>query len=161
MSAEAIHALVFIIAANSTPVLLTRLMGDRWAFPIDAGKTFFDGRPILGRSKSWRGLLGAVLVCALIAPLLGFSPALGAGAAMLAMSGDMISSFSKRRLGLKSSAQAPLLDQVPEALLPALGLKATLHLSWEEIVLVTFGFALLEIVLSVIFFKLGVRKQPY
>ena len=51
------------------------------------------------------------------------------GLAVGAMAGDLVSSFMKRRLRLKSEAQAVGLDQIPEVLLPLLLRKSRLGLS--------------------------------
>jgi CDP-2,3-bis-(O-geranylgeranyl)-sn-glycerol synthase len=63
-------------------------------------------------------VVSAILLTTLIAPLFDLSPAQGALFALLSMCGDLISSFTKRRLGIASSKSAPLLDQLPETLLP-------------------------------------------
>lgn len=161
MSLASLHLLILVIAANSTPVLLARILGDRFNQPIDRDIMFIDGRPLLGSSKTWRGFVGAVIVCALLAPLLDYSVMIGASCGALAMFGDLLSSFSKRRLGMQSSSKAPFIDQVPESLLPALVLKSTLALSWLDIALLTIAFTVLEVVFSVVLFRLGIRKHPY
>ena len=161
MSVASMHLLILVIAANSTPVLLARIMGDRLKQPIDGGRRFVDGRPLLGNSKTWRGLLGAVIVCAAVAHLLGYTVFFGAACGALAMLGDLLSSFSKRRLQMQSSSKAPFIDQVPESLLPALVFKSALALSWMDILLLTVAFTALEVVFSVVLFRLGIRKHPY
>ena len=161
MSTASIHLLILVIVANSAPVLLTYCLGDRFARPIDGGLIFFDGRPLFGSSKTWRGLIGAALSCAIVAPLLGYSVITGILAGGLAMLGDLLSSFTKRRVGLTSSAQAPLLDQIPEAIIPAIVLKSVFMLTWRDIVALTAFFIFLEIIFSVIFYQLGIRKKPY
>lgn len=159
--ASIVSLLILVITANSAPVLLARIMGNRLGRPIDGGARFVDGRPLLGGSKTWRGVIGAAGTCAAIAPLLGYSAWTGLCAGLLAMTGDLLSSFSKRRLGLTASAKAPLLDQVPESLLPAAVLKSTFQLGWLDVGLVIAVFIILETVFSVLFFRLGIRKHPY
>lgn len=161
MSAAFVHLLILVIAANSTPVLLARCMGDTLAHPIDFGRNFIDGRPLLGKSKTWRGLLVAVIVCAVIAPVMGYPFQIGAYAGARAMLGDMLSSFTKRRLGLDASAQALFIDQIPESLLPALLLKPAFDLSWLEVGLLAASFTVLCVVFSKLFFRLGIRRKPY
>ncbi len=109
---------LLLVIANATPVILSLLLGDRWKQPIDRGILFPDGHPLLGPSKTFRGLLGSITVCALLAPLFDLDLLQGAGFGALAMLGDLVSSFCKRRLGLHSGHSVPLLDQVPETLLP-------------------------------------------
>ena len=65
----------------------------------------WDGRPFLGRSKTWRGLAAAVLLAACAALVMGLSWRLGALAAASAMAGDCFSSFVKRRFRLEPKAR--------------------------------------------------------
>jgi hypothetical protein len=122
---------LLVVIANASPVFLRLLLRDNWKQPLDRGILFPDGHPLLGPSKTLRGLLGSISVCALMAPLFELSLLQGAGFGALAMLGDLASSFCKRRLGLRSGHSVPLLDQVPETLLPlwvmlpALGASAT------------------------------------
>jgi len=119
MNASHIVILVLLVViANGAPVVFSLLMGHRWNAPLDGGLKLPDQHPVLGKSKTIRGVLASVLATALLAPLFGFSPATGAGFACLAMLGDTCSSFIKRRLGIASSHFVLLLDQLPESLLP-------------------------------------------
>ncbi|KAA6185170.1 CDP-archaeol synthase [Thiohalocapsa marina] len=139
--------LTLIVAANGMPWLLARGCIRRrfaalGAWPIDGGRLLSDGQPLLGRTKTWRGLAGALLVTPLVAMLLGCDWWLGLAVAAAAMAGDLLASFVKRRLGLASSTDAPGLDQVPEALLPALAAKAALGLGWFDLAVIVVAFLL-------------------
>ncbi|HYQ70973.1 MAG TPA: CDP-archaeol synthase [Gammaproteobacteria bacterium] len=109
---------LLLVIANATPVIISMLLGDRWDQPLDRGLRLADGQPLLGAHKTVRGLFGAIIACTLLAPLVDLSLLQGAGFGALAMSGDLLSSFCKRRLGLRSGHPVPLLDQLPETLLP-------------------------------------------
>jgi CDP-2,3-bis-(O-geranylgeranyl)-sn-glycerol synthase len=89
-----------------------------------------------------------VLATALLAPLFGFSPAAGAGFACLAMVGDSCSSFIKRRLGIASSHSVPLLDQLPESLLPLWLMQPVMGGTAAEILAAAAIFTLVDLVLS-------------
>ncbi len=93
------HLVFLLVIANGTPVLLGLALGARWNWPLDNHLQFTDQRPVLGPSKTLRGLIGSLLVTALLAPLLQLSLLDGARFAMLAMLGDLCSSFTKRRFG--------------------------------------------------------------
>jgi len=80
--------------------------------------------------------------------------------ASASMFGDLLSSFIKRRLGLRTHSQAFGLDQVPESLLPLLLLQEHLGLSGGDIALVVTVFIALELLLSRLLFKLHIRDQP-
>jgi CDP-2,3-bis-(O-geranylgeranyl)-sn-glycerol synthase len=153
--------LLLLGVANSAPILVKRLLGARWSAPLDAGLRFVDGRPLLGPSKTVRGLVVAVAAAALTAPLIGLSPVHGAEIGAFAMLGDALSSFVKRRLGISSSGRATGLDQIPEALLPLLVVRATLGLSALQIAAITLAFFALEIPLARLSFWLGLRNRPY
>ena len=50
-----LELLLLLGVANSAPIAARRLLGDRWAAPLDFGLNFVDGRPLLGRGKTIRG----------------------------------------------------------------------------------------------------------
>lgn len=153
--------LLLLAVANGAPILAKRLFGARWGAPLDGACLFFDGRPLLGPSKTVRGVVAAVFCTALAASLLDISPAIGAVMGAASMLGDVLSSFVKRRLGIESSGRASGLDQIPEALLPLLVVYTTLALSPLEVALITTAFFLMEIPLARLSFKAGLRDRPY
>ena len=153
--------LFLLLVANGTPVIAGYLLQQRMDCPLDGGVKAFDGRPLLGPSKTVRGILSAVVVTAIAASVLGLSWQSGAAFGALAMCGDLISSFSKRRLGMPSSSKALGLDQIPESLLPLWAFRESLGLSWAGVTVMVAAFFVLELLLSRILFKLHVRKQPY
>jgi CDP-2,3-bis-(O-geranylgeranyl)-sn-glycerol synthase len=153
--------LLLLGIANGTPIIAKKLLKDRLAAPLDAGLRFPDGYPVFGKSKTVRGVLIAVGCTAIAAPLVGLSLATGAALGAASMAGDLLSSFVKRRLGLPPHAQAFGLDQIPEALLPLLLLRAQFGLSAQDIGLLVVAFVVIEIVLSRVLFHLRIRDEPY
>ncbi len=153
--------LILIAIANGMPVILRNLLGTRFDRPIDGGRRFRDGRPLLGPGKTWRGLLGALLATTLVAPLLELSPGFGALCGLLAMAGDLLGSFLKRRLGIEAHGRAPGLDQIPESLLPAIAAHYLLGLTWAGVLLVTAIFMSGELLLSPLLYRLGIRQRPW
>jgi len=151
--------LLLVFAANAAPVILHRLIGVTAA--LDGGRTLADGRPLFGPSKTRAGLVAGMLAPALISSVTGFGLLLGLIVGLLAMAGDLLASFIKRRMGLASEAQAIGLDQLPESLLPAIGASMLLPLGWADILAVGFGFMILEMLLSPLLHRLGLRKHPY
>ncbi len=113
-----LKCLVLLWLINLAPPLLSRFLSPRWPRPVDGGRLFTDGRPLLGPNKTWRGVLGAVSAGTVVCVLLGWPWFVGTSAAALSMLGDMASSFLKRRLNLPSGSNVPVLDQVFEGLLP-------------------------------------------
>jgi CDP-2,3-bis-(O-geranylgeranyl)-sn-glycerol synthase len=155
------QAMVLLTLANGTPVVAKKLFGQSFALPLDAGLTFFDGRPLFGPSKTIRGIVFAVLVTTAGSPLIGLDWSVGAIAAAAAMVGDLCSSFVKRRLNFPSSSQALGLDQVPESLLPLLACRAALSLTAADVVFCAGMFLIGEIILSRIFYRAHLRDEPY
>lgn len=159
--ATALKLLLLLGVANGAPILARRLLGSRWSWPLDGELRFIDGRPLLGRGKTLRGLVVATLATACAAPMLGIDPALGARMGFAAMLGDAGASFVKRRLGLASGARCRGLDQVPESLLPLLVAAGPLGLSLAQLAGVTLAFYVLELPLARLLFRLGIRERPY
>jgi len=110
-----LQLLVLLTLANGTPVVINRFLGRRLSYPIDRGVRFVDGKPLLGSSKTIRGVLFSVLVTAAGASLAGLEWNVGAVLGSVAMAGDLFSSFLKRRMGLPAGSRATGLDQVPES----------------------------------------------
>lgn len=156
-----VKALLLIVLANGAPVAAKRFLGARFSWPIDFGRAFFDGKPLFGASKTWRGIVFSLLVTSAAAPLLGLEWKIGAVVAAAAMAGDLFSSFVKRRLDLPPSSRATGLDQIPESLLPLLACGGALELSAADIAAGTSVFFLGEIVLSRLLYKIRLRDRPY
>ncbi len=119
---EPIELLIFILptyVANAAPVVL------RGKTPIDMGQKMKDKNRIFGENKTIKGFLFAIaagtIVSALTALLLPqvFSQlsfnekiALGFLLSLGAMLGDLIGSFVKRRIGMQSGQESPIMDKI-------------------------------------------------
>ena len=162
MQLELVLKFVILLAvANGAPLVAKKLMGDVLAYPLDGGRTLADGQPLLGSSKTIRGVLVGVIAAMLAAPLLGFALVTGLVVGAAAMAGDLVSSFLKRRMGLGPSARAFGLDHVPESLLPALAAWQVLGLTLADVLLTTVLFTLGGQALSLLLFKIRLRDHPY
>jgi len=156
-----IQLLALLGIANGTPILATKLLQDRFGVPLDCGLILPDREPLFGASKTVRGVTLSVLCTAAAAVLLHLDWSTGAIIAAISMLGDLFSSFIKRRLHLPPHAQAFGLDQIPEALLPLLVVKAQFNLTSLHIAGLVLAFIVLEVVLSRILFRLKIRDRPY
>lgn len=147
MMEQFIHfpALALLVAAHSAPVLVARILGTRWAAPIDAHHSLPDHRPLFGSHKTWRGLLTGTLAAAAVGEWVGTGFMIGAAFGLLALAGDLGSSFVKRRLGHESGKSVPLLDQLPESLLPMVLLYGPLGLDSLSMTGTAFVFLLLDL----------------
>jgi CDP-2,3-bis-(O-geranylgeranyl)-sn-glycerol synthase len=143
-----LQILLLVVWANAAPVLTRLLLGHRLDCPLDGGRILADGRPLLGTSKTWRGLAAAILTTPLFSVILGLSWIIGLVVAVGAMLGDVIASFIKRRMGRRPSEPVFLLDQIPEALIPVLALQGVLGLSLVQGAIVVIAFTLVHIALT-------------
>lgn len=104
--------------ANSSAMLL----GGKT--PIDFGKKFFDGRPLFGNGKTFKGLFFGTAIGTIVSAAIYFAfqdktavltpnyPLFGFLLSFGAILGDMAGSFLKRRLGMEPGKPAFFLDQL-------------------------------------------------
>jgi CDP-diglyceride synthetase len=156
-----LKVLLLLTAANGTPLIAKDFLGDHLAIPIDGGANFVDGRPILGASKTVRGILLSVLVTTAFALLVGLGWKIGLLVAMMAMFGDLFSSFLKRRLNFLAGSRATGLDQIPESLFPLLACRSALPLTASDILAAAAMFFVGEVLFSLLFYHYHLRDRPY
>lgn len=161
MTVEFLQLLLLIIIANGAPILIRVLLNDDFNLAIDFAQKLADNRRIFGSSKTWRGIIASLVATTVVAWLIGYPPQTGVLVAAYAVLGDLLSSFIKRRLSMAPSSMAPLLDQVPESLLPAYMLMAVFDLDISAVILLVLTFVIIELLLSHILYKWGLRKRPY
>lgn len=128
-----LQALYFFLPAylaNMAPVFVSAILKHRLAHPLDFNKRF-NGKPILGKNKTWRGLCAGVLMGVLVvyiqqcllkyeffasisiidyrdSHIYLFGAVMGAGALI----GDALKSFMKRQKGIESGQKWPVFDQL-------------------------------------------------
>ena len=94
-----IAKILFLLAmANGAPVIGKRILGDKMVFPIDGGLILSDGQSLFGKGKTVRGVVLAVLVTTMLAPLVDLRFMNGAMVSVTAMIGDLLSSFLWREV---------------------------------------------------------------
>jgi hypothetical protein len=156
-----LQALILLAVANGSPVIAKDILGNSYAYPLDARHNFIDGRPLFGASKTIRGILLSVLTTSACAPLVGLQWTIGLTVGSVAMAGDLFSSFLKRRINLPSGGRATGLDQIPESLFPLLACRNLLSLTIVDIVVVVGLFFIGEVLFSRVLFKFHLRDRPY
>ena len=119
-----------------------KLLSSRFDTPLDGNLVLWDGQRLLGSSKTIRGVIAATLTTTAIFMILDMPVLTGFFFGLSAMLGDSLSSFVKRRARLNPGDSVPWLDQIPEALLPVLLVRASLELDWFQVVVVVIGFTL-------------------
>lgn len=118
------YALWFIFpayCANAIPVVFG---GGR---PIDFGKVFWDGKPVLGSHKTLRGFFSGLVVGTLVGLIqtilfqhvlfrygtqFRYNILLGLMLSLGALVGDLAESFVKRRLNVSPGSSLPIADQL-------------------------------------------------
>jgi CDP-2,3-bis-(O-geranylgeranyl)-sn-glycerol synthase len=108
-----VEALKFIFpayCANAIPVIVG---GGR---PLDLDKKFFDGKPILGKNKTYRGFFSGLLIGTFVGSMeslfFNYPPLFGLLLSLGALFGDLAGAFLKRRLGLAPGELLPIVDQI-------------------------------------------------
>jgi CDP-2,3-bis-(O-geranylgeranyl)-sn-glycerol synthase len=155
------QVLALVALANGVPVVAKKILGDRFGWPLDFGVELPDWHRLLGPSKTIRGVLLGVLFGWAGAWPIGLDPGLGAQVGALAMAGDLLSSFVKRRLNRPPSSRAIGLDQIPESLLPLLACIDRLGLTAPDIAAGAAIFLVGELLLSRLLFRMRLRDRPY
>jgi hypothetical protein len=120
-----------------------------------------DGHPLLGGSKTWRGLAAAIVLATCAAVIIGLPWPAGAITGASAMAGDCLSSFVKRRMALEPSSMSIGLDQVPESLFPAVASSVYLPLGLTDVIAIVLVFSVGVLVMSRLFYTVGLRDRPY
>jgi CDP-2,3-bis-(O-geranylgeranyl)-sn-glycerol synthase len=148
--------------------------------PVDMGKTWSDGRRILGDGKTWRGfVLGVACGVAVGIVQIVARDAFGLSSlpehtlitvfllAFGALLGDMVKSFIKRRLGKESGEEWLIADQY-DLVAGSLGLLLVFQYGWvvENVTLGVFVWIiiltpLLHRAANIIGYLIGVKKVPW
>ncbi len=137
---EIIKVIIFLLWINFMPPLANLIWKEAMNQPLDGNRLWFDGRPIFGSNKTIRGILAAIAGGATLLLLLGLQWWVGVVAAGLAMTGDLLTSFIKRRLHYAPGKPVGILDQLFEGLFPTLYLALFLNLVWWQILAIMLLF---------------------
>ncbi len=159
-----IKTTVFLLWLNFLPPLANILCGEHFNRPIDGGRLYFDRHPIFGSHKTIRGVLSSLLGGLAMAPFLGINLGVAATASLLAMTGDLLSSFIKRRPDMPCGMNVIVLDQIFECLFPLLFLKTFLLLNWSQVLIILLSFILTAFLGSLLWnfitFRPPLNKYP-
>ncbi len=154
--------------ANGTPVVYSRFYKGT---PIDGGKYWRDGRRILGDGKTFEGSLSAFIAGGLTAGLLGLVSngfetvfITGVVATIGGITGDIIESFFKRRLGYERGAMLPLADQLDFYLGATLFVLVCGRCLHPSLYVFLFGLIVIPVLhygTNYIAYKLGLKSVPW
>jgi len=159
-----IEALKFIFpayCANAIPVIAGG------GYPIDFGKKFFDGKPILGKNKTFQGFFFGLIIGTTVglveSAFFGYPLLFGLLLSLGALFGDLAGAFAKRRLGLAPGELLPVIDQIDfiiGAILFSLPLSLQI-LSWELILTVLIITPPIHLLTNFAAYKLGLKNNPW
>jgi predicted MPP superfamily phosphohydrolase len=152
--------LILLWLVNFAPPVIAVVFESKYDRPLDYGRLWRDGRPLLGRNKTLRGVLGAIIVAGLIGSILGFPLWLCLGVGVLSMLGDLFSSFLKRRLSFTSGDTVPGLDQIPEGLTPFCLIAPYYGLTLQYVLVFGVVFGIGAYVGSIFLYKV-ILKKPF
>jgi len=164
--------------ANMAPVFATKILGNKLNWPLDFGLKFKD-KPLLGKNKTWRGLISAIIIAALTVLLQKYLYTFDFGQSLSIVDyshvlcgvygflfglgvilGDAIKSFVKRRLDLKPGAKWFPWDQ-----LDFLGALVLIHLvfvpAWQISILIIVISPFLPLITNKIGYILKIKKVAW
>jgi CDP-2,3-bis-(O-geranylgeranyl)-sn-glycerol synthase len=157
-----VEALKFIFpayCANAAPVIAG---GGR---PMDFGKTFFDGKPIFGKNKTFRGFffgLAVGVTVGLVECVFFDYPFLFSVLSPLgALLGDLTGAFLKRRLGIAPGGLLPIVDQVDFVVGAILFSLPLAIIYWELGVAVIIITPPIHLLTNFLAYKLKLKNNPW
>jgi len=161
-----VEALKFIFpayCANAVPVIAG---GGR---PMDFGKNFFDGKPVFGKNKTFRGFffgLAVGVAVGLVESLVfsypvPFSVLFSVLSPLGALFGDLAGAFLKRRLGIAPGGLLPIVDQVDFVVGAILFSLPLVIIYWELAVAVIIITPPIHLLTNFLAYKLKLKKTPW
>ena len=157
-----VEALKFIFpayCANAAPVLAG---GGQ---PMDFGKNFFDGKPVFGKNKTFRGFFFGFAIGILVGVMesLVFSYPLPVSVLtpLGALCGDLAGAFLKRRLDIAPGNLFPIVDQI-DFVVGAIVFSLPLAIMyWELGVAVLIITPPIHLATNFVAYKLKLKKNPW
>jgi CDP-2,3-bis-(O-geranylgeranyl)-sn-glycerol synthase len=158
---EAVKFIFPAYCANALPVVAGG------GLPVDFGRKFFDGKPIFGKNKTYRGFffgLAVGTVAGLVETVIFHYPVLfGLLLSLGALLGDLAGAFLKRRLNIAPGGLLPVVDQV-DFIVGAIVFSLPIFidaLSFELIVIVLIITPPIHLLTNLVAYKLGLKSNPW
>lgn len=155
----AFSVITFLVLVNCLPVLSKVILGEWFKYPLDGGALWLDNKPLFGQNKTVRGVVVSIAGGLGLASLLGQPWWIGGIVATFAMTGDLTSSFIKRRLNVPIGGDVFPLDHLFESLFPVLFLVPILFLSFAQVIL-TVVFFIFVAYPGTLFWKYIIHRAP-
>lgn len=158
----ALSTLKFILpayCANAVPVLFGG------GLPLDFGKKFYDGRPIFGENKTFRGFFSGLVVGTAVGMVesifFGYPFHFGFLLSLGALIGDLAGAFLKRRIGIPPGGALPVIDQV-DFVIGAFVFSLPLNMLFPELAITVLVITPpLHLLTNFAAYKLGLKNTPW
>jgi len=161
-----VEALKFIFpayCANAVPVIAGG------GHPMDFGKNFFDGKPVFGKNKTFRGFFFGLAVGVFVGLVeslvfsypVPFSVLFSVLSPLGALFGDLAGAFLKRRLGIAPGDLFPIVDQVDFVVGAILFSLPLTIIYWELAVAVIIITPPIHLLTNFLAYKLKLKKTPW
>lgn len=156
---EALKLIFPAYCANAIPVVAGG------GSPLDFGKVFYDGKPVFGKNKTFRGFFSGLAVGTAVglteSAFFGYPILFGLLLSLGALIGDLTGAFLKRRLGLAPGQLLPVVDQV-DFVVGALLFSVPLQvLYWELAAVALIITPPLHLLTNFVAYKAGLKKNPW
>ncbi len=170
---DIVYAFYYILpayVANAAPVIFGG------GYPLDAGRLFWDGKPIFGSNKTVRGFFAGLLVGTFAGFVLShlyqlegfpqnflfqYNTLLGFVLSLGALTGDLIHSFIKRRLDISPGSPLPVADQLDFVLGALLFSVVVYPLPWRIAVIILIVTPPIHLLTNFLAYLIGVKKTPW
>jgi CDP-2,3-bis-(O-geranylgeranyl)-sn-glycerol synthase len=158
----AVEALKFIFpayCANGAPVLA----GGGTA--MDFGKKFFDGEPIFGKNKTYRGFFFGLAIGVMVGLteyfLFGYPLLFTVLSPLGALLGDLVGAFIKRRLKIAPGGLLPVIDQI-DFVIGAIVFSLPLSIiTWQVAVAALLITPPIHLFTNFLAYKIKLKKNPW
>jgi len=170
---DIVYAFYFILpayVANAAPVIFGG------GYPLDAGRLFWDGKPLFGSNKTVRGFLAGMFFGTLAGFVLSglyqlegfprdllfhYDVLLGFVLSFGALTGDLLHSFVKRRLNISPGSPLPVADQLDFVLGALLFSVAVYPPPWLSAVIILAVTPPIHLLTNFLAYLIGVKKTPW
>ena len=142
--------------ANIVPVLVRKI--DFLNIPVDFNFKF-KGQPIFGMNKTIRGLFFGCLSSTISGYLIFQNPLFGLKIGFLALCGDLLGSFIKRRLSVMPGEVCFPLDQIDWSVLPLLYLYTNSLVSIKQALVIFIVCTILHPMVNITGYYLKLKKN--
>ena len=179
---DILTALWFLLpaaVANAAPVIAAKIPAlRRYDAPVDGGRQL-GGQDLFGSHKTWRGFAAGIFISTVILyiqqllvtgtdwfnfieidyaalPVLILGPAFAIGA----LGGDLVESFTKRRIGIGSGKPWLFFDQLDYIIGSVLVSLFFVILTPMQYVWIFIVWFLLHLIVSYIGYRIGLKSEP-